>query len=106
MAETPIGSIAQIPKGEGRAFSIGDHMVAVFHTHDGGVYATQPQCPHRTGPLCDGLVGGTTLVCPLHDRTFDLKSGHGLSHPEMSLQTFPVRLASDGTIWLMAVSAA
>ena len=67
----------QIPVGEGRTFIVGGQPIAIFQTHDGGIYATQPQCPHKHGPLADGLLGGTTLMCPLHDRTFDLKTGCG-----------------------------
>jgi nitrite reductase (NADH) small subunit len=99
--ERSIGPIGQIPKGEGRAFEVEGHLIAVFHTHDGGVYATQPFCPHRHGPLADGLVGGTVLMCPLHDRTFDLKTGCGLSNPEAGLETYPARIAPDGVIWLI-----
>ncbi len=70
-----IGSLTQIPSGEGRNFSVGGTRIAVFHTQQGEVYATQPDCPHRKGPLADGLLGGTTLICPLHERAFDLRTG-------------------------------
>ena len=73
----------------------------MFHTGDGAVYATQAYCPHRHGPLADGLLGGTTLVCPLHDRTFDLKTGCGTSHENLGLATYPTRVGADGEIWLL-----
>ena len=97
-----ITTLNQIPTGEGRTFLLGARQIAVFHTHDGSVFATQAHCPHLNGPLADGLVGGTTLMCPLHDRTFDLKTGCGLSHEHLGIQTFPLRLAADGGIWLQA----
>ena len=69
-----IGSVDQIPPGEGRNFIVEQEQIAVFRTHAGEVYATQATCPHRNGPLADGLLGGATIVCPLHDRTFDLRT--------------------------------
>ena len=59
-----LGPIHHIPPGEGRNFKLGDRKVAVFRTRDGGVFATQASCPHRAGPLADGLLGGHSLVCP------------------------------------------
>jgi nitrite reductase (NADH) small subunit len=95
-----IGHVAQIPKGEGRTFEIAGRRIAVFHTHSGEVFATQAECPHLQGPLADGLTGGTTVVCPLHDRTYDLRTGLGLNGEATSLQVYPASLAEDGKIWV------
>ena len=95
--EHAIGNLAQIPKGEGRNFAIGDLHVAVFHTRDGQVFATQAYCPHKGGPLADGLSDNGTVVCPLHDRTYDFHTGQG---PDCSIKVYPVRAATDGTIML------
>ena len=97
--EHHIGSIAQIPKGEGRTFELGNLRVAVFHTHGGSVFATQAACPHRGGPLADGLTDEETLICPLHDRTYALRDGHGIG-TDCAIATYPVRLGGDGDIWL------
>lgn len=70
-----LGLVDQIPHGEGRNYKVGDQLVAVFRSRDGALFATQATCPHRKGPLADGLVGGSTLVCPLHEWTFDLATG-------------------------------
>lgn len=94
-----LGGVEQIPTGEGRTFRVGELEIAVFHIADEQVYATQALCPHRQGPLADGLLGGTTLMCPLHDRTFDLKSGCGTSHEHLGLVTYPAWVV-DGQIWL------
>jgi nitrite reductase/ring-hydroxylating ferredoxin subunit len=95
-----IGDAAQIPKGEGRVFAAAGRRIAVFHTHSGEVFATQAECPHLQGPLADGLTGGTTLVCPLHDRAFDLRTGRGLNGESSNLEIFPASLGEDGKIWL------
>ena len=88
--EYSLGSASQIPLGEGRNFVVGGVEVAVFHTRR-GVYATQAECPHRQGPLADGLVGGTTVVCPFHAWKFDLASGEALMG-QCGIRTYPIRL--------------
>ena len=97
--ETPLGPVDQIPPGEGRVFSVGGKEIAVFHTRSGQVYAVQAECPHKNGPLADGLVGGTTVMCPFHSRKFDLVTGIGMQG-DCDLQTYPVRLGESGEMWL------
>jgi nitrite reductase/ring-hydroxylating ferredoxin subunit len=99
-ARTLIGSVAQIPKGEGRVFAAVGQRVAVFHTQSGEVFATQAECPHLQGPLADGLTGGTTVVCPLHDRAYDLRTGLGLNGETTCLRVYPASLDENGKIWL------
>ncbi len=61
--------------GEGRAFVVGDELVAVFRLRDGGVRAVAARCPHRGGPLADGLIDGQQVICPLHNHAFRLADG-------------------------------
>ncbi len=96
-SERLLGGIAQIPRGEGRNFAVDGSIIAVFRTHTDAVFATQPHCPHRAGPLADGLVGGTTLICPLHEWGFDLCTGAGIGHAAQ-LTVYPARVAEDGSI--------
>jgi nitrite reductase (NADH) small subunit len=93
-----IGTIDQIPPGEGRNFVVDQEQIAVFRTHSGEVYATQASCPHRNGPLADGLLGGSTIVCPLHDRTFDLRTGEGIGPDRASIKIYPVALTENSQI--------
>ena len=95
-----IGNVDQIPKGEARTFDVNGLHIAVYHTHSGEVFATQPDCPHRGGPLADGLIGGTTILCPLHDRSFDLRTGKNLSGDCTNIRAYPVILRQDGGIAL------
>ena len=97
--EYALGSIAQIPAGEGREFPISDTLIAVFHARSGAVYATQALCPHRNGPLSDGLLGGSTLICPFHAWKFDLTTGKPLLG-DCAITVYPVRLSNDGQIWV------
>lgn len=99
--EQSIGFVDQIPKGEGRTFKLGELKIAVFHTRAGEVFARQAQCPHRDGPLSDGLLGADKVVCPLHDRVFELRTGRCIGH-DCCVQIFPARLAEDGTVLITA----
>jgi nitrite reductase (NADH) small subunit len=94
-----IGNVAAVPPGEGRTYDVDGLQIAVFHTRSGEVFATQAACPHKGGPLADGLVGGGTVICPLHDRTFDLRTGAG-PEADCALTVYPVSLGDDGKIWL------
>ena len=87
-----LGSVQRIPPGEGRVFQVCDNEVAIFHTRDGQVFATQALCPHRAGPLADGLVGAGKVVCPLHSYVFDLATGQPVDSSCAQLRTYPVSL--------------
>ncbi len=66
MREFILGSAGEIPLGEGRNFEVAGEKIAVLRNRAGEVFAVQAACPHKGGPLADGLVGGSTLICPLH----------------------------------------
>ena len=99
MLELKLGPLSAIPPGEGRNFLVFGKKIAVFRNRAGQVFAVQAACPHRGGPLADGLLGGSTLICPLHAWKFDLASGAALMG-ECGLETFPVRVDDQGQIIL------
>ena len=77
---TPIinlGAVDGIPPGQGRCYVVGNKEVAVFRQRDGKLFATDNRCPHRQGPLSEGLVGNGRVICPLHAHQFDLETGAG-----------------------------
>jgi nitrite reductase (NADH) small subunit len=95
-----LGSVDAIPMGEGRAFVVDGEAIAVFRPRSGGLFATQAFCPHRLGPLVDGLVGKATVLCPLHAFAFDLASGRCLSGTCADLRAYPVSTGAGGEILL------
>jgi nitrite reductase (NADH) small subunit len=97
LTEHHIGPLSTIPCGEGRMVRVGPQLISVFHLRGGIVRATQPWCPHRGGPLADGLVDGAHVVCPLHNRMFCLETGEADGEGE-GLMTFDARVEDDGTI--------
>jgi len=85
-----------IPPREGREVVIGGRHIAVFNL-GGRFFATDNRCPHKGGPLCDGIVTGAAVVCPLHAWKINLATGL-VERPEaMSacLQTYPIRVEHD-----------
>jgi nitrite reductase (NADH) small subunit len=96
-----LGSLERIPPGEGRVFKVRDTDVAIFRTRAGQVFATQAACPHRGGPLADGLVGAGKVICPLHSYVFELATGHSVESSCEHLRTYPVSLNNADEIVLV-----
>jgi nitrite reductase (NADH) small subunit len=63
-----------IPPREGRTVMLGDREIAIFNV-GGRFLAVDNQCPHKGGPLADGIVSGGSVVCPLHAWRVDLSTG-------------------------------
>ena len=95
-----LGHSAVIPPGEGRIFEVGSSRVAIFRTRRGELFATQAECPHRGGPLADGIVGEGRVVCPLHGLEFDLRTGEAVARQCEPLVTYAVGESADGRILL------
>ncbi len=70
--------IDDIPLGEGRSITLDGRRIAIFRSV-AGWYALDAVCPHRGGPLADGIVCDRSVICPLHDRRFDLHTGAGMN---------------------------
>lgn len=96
-----ITKIENVPPQEGRSVTVGAAgktiELAIFNLGDR--FATiENQCPHQGGPLCDGMVSGTVVVCPLHGWRFDLNSGLAVrASLPACVTTFPTRV-EDGII--------
>ena len=93
-----LGSCHAIPLGQGRCYMVAGQEIAVFRQRDGKLFATQNLCPHRQGPLAEGLVGNGRVICPLHAHHFDLQSGSG-DDPSECVRTFAVEEV-DGKLML------
>jgi NAD(P)H-dependent nitrite reductase small subunit len=94
---TRITKTENIPPQEGRSVTIDGTEVAIFNLGDR--FATiENQCPHKGGPLCDGIVSGTVVVCPLHGWRFDLYTGLAVrASLPACITVFPTRV-EDGII--------
>src|SRR5687768_4808834 len=102
VARVNLGPAERIPLGEGRSYRVGDATVAVFRSRGGGVFAVQADCPHKGGPLVDGLVAGTKVVCPLHGFAFDLATGASARAECPALKVYPVTVNQDEELEIAA----
>ena len=79
--------------------------VAVFRNADDQVFALLDRCPHKGGPLSQGIVFGTSVACPLHNWTIDLEGGCAKAPDEGCTQKFSVRV-ENGVVHLDATELA
>ena len=96
-------NVEDIPIGEGRALAVGDEQVAVFRLRDGTLRALGAVCPHRGGPLADGLLDDNVVVCPLHGYTYDLKTGAETSQDGASVRAYAATANAQQEISVRAV---
>jgi nitrite reductase (NADH) small subunit len=92
-----LGSVHDIPLGEGRTFAVDGDMIAVFRLRDGSVRALSAVCPHSGGPLADGQIDLKQVVCPLHLYAWDLTTGCSLSG-QSPVTVYQVRVDDDSLI--------
>ena len=85
-----LGVVAKVPVGQGFCFIVRGEEIAVFRQRDGRLFATQNRCPHKNGPLSEGVIGSGTVICPFHAQKYDLCTGRG-PVPDQCLRTYPVR---------------
>jgi nitrite reductase (NADH) small subunit len=98
MTDISLGRVDQIPVGEGRAFVVDGHQVAVFRLRDGSVRAIDAVCPHRGGPLSDGIADDQVVICPLHNYTYDLTTGQEVANGGSAVQAYQVHVDESGLI--------
>jgi nitrite reductase/ring-hydroxylating ferredoxin subunit len=102
MGRQPVGRglrIADIPPGSCKPGKVGGENVAIFNV-DGKLYATQGECTHAGGPLCEGALWGDTVTCPWHGSEFDIRTGEVITGPaDEPLKTYRVEV-QDGAIVL------
>ncbi len=68
-------AIEDIPIRGSRIIKTSQKCIAIFRTIDNDVFALDDQCPHKKGPLSQGIVHGKSVTCPLHNWVFSLETG-------------------------------
>lgn len=99
-----IGKLTDIPKLGARVIETDAGNIAIFRTAEDEVFALRDKCPHKGGPLSQGIVHGKRVACPLHDWKIQLDSGEAVAPDEGCAASFPVRLEGE-TIYLLPVAS-
>jgi len=87
-----VGKVAEIPRLGARVVRTADGDIAVFRTADDEIFALRDKCPHKGGPLSQGIVHGKRVACPLHDWKIHLDSGDAVAPDEGCAASFPVKV--------------
>lgn len=89
-----IGGLDDIPRLGARTVDTSQGQIAVFRTSEDEVFALLNRCPHRGGPLSEGLVAGRKVACPLHNWVIDLNTGEAVAPDQGCTTSFPIRIAA------------
>jgi nitrite reductase (NADH) small subunit len=89
-----IGALVDIPVQGARIVKTAFGCAAIFRTADDQVFALEDRCPHKGGPLSEGIVHGTSVTCPLHNWVFDMATGMAQGADDGRISTYPVRVES------------
>jgi nitrite reductase (NADH) small subunit len=89
--------LEDIPPLGARTLALPNAQVAVFRAENDEVFAIEDSCPHKKGPLSQGIVHGAQVTCPLHAWVIDLKTGSALAPDIGCVKTFAVRV-TDGIV--------
>lgn|SRR5215217_4871645 len=87
-----IGDLNDVPRRGARCIKTPLGKIAVFRTAEDQVFAIDDQCPHKGGPLSQGIVHGAQVTCPLHNWVFSLETGVAQGADDGAVRTYPLRL--------------
>jgi nitrite reductase (NADH) small subunit len=94
-----IGALESVPRRGARVVRTAAGCIAVFRTAADGVFALDDRCPHKGGPLSEGIVHGDAVTCPLHNRVIEFETGAVRAPDAGHVRTHAVRV-EDGRILL------
>lgn len=89
-----IGKLEDIPRLGSRVVTTEEGDIAVFRTSDDHVFALRDHCPHKGGPLSQGMIHGHIVACPLHSWSIDLETGEAIAPDKGCSHSYPVRMES------------
>jgi len=89
---TQIVALDEIPTLGSRVVKTDTLTIALFRTSNNEVFAIKDECPHKQGPLSQGIVHGNSVTCPLHNWKIDLASGEAMGADEGCVNTFNTKV--------------
>ena len=96
-----VGALDEVPRLGSRTVTTPGGTIAVFRTKDDEVFALEDRCPHKAGPLSQGIVHGHHVTCPLHNWLIDLKTGQAVAPDQGCAPTIPVQVLRDRILLLL-----
>ncbi len=90
-----IGAVEDIPVRAARLVKTDHGCIAVFRTSSNKVYAIDDKCPHKGGPLSNGIQHDERITCPLHNWVFDLNTGRAQGADEGTVKTYDIKVVDD-----------
>ena len=100
-----IGALNDIPRLGSRVVRTASGDIAVFRSADDDVFALDDRCPHKGGPLSQGIVHNRRVTCPLHNFVIELESGRAVAPDEGCTHSHPAKV-ENGIVWLSVRQAA
>lgn len=94
-----IGRVENIPRRGARCVNTPAGRIAVFRTAEDQIFAIEDRCPHKGGPLSQGIVHAAQVTCPLHNWVISLETGKAQGADEGSVRTIPLNVV-DGRIFM------
>ncbi len=101
-----IGALKDIPRLGSRVVRTASGNIAVFRTENDEVFALDDRCPHRGGPLSQGIVHNRRVTCPLHNFVIELESGRAVAPDEGCTHVYPVKVENGIVLLSVRHSAA
>jgi len=92
MQWTEVGRIADIPRRGARCVDTPRGRIAIVRTVDDQVFAIADRCPHKGGPLSQGIVHDASITCPLHNMVVSLETGEARAPDEGRVRTWPIKV--------------
>ncbi|GLH76406.1 assimilatory nitrite reductase small subunit [Bradyrhizobium sp. SSBR45G] len=94
-----VGPLDDIPHLGSRVVRTPRGNIAVFRTDGDEVFALDDRCPHKQGPLSQGIVHGRRVTCPLHNFVIELATGQAVAPDQGCTPSYPAKV-EDGVVWL------
>ncbi|MDH5445972.1 MAG: nitrite reductase small subunit NirD [Gammaproteobacteria bacterium] len=96
-----VGQVEDVPRLGARVIKTDDGNIGLFRTAEDEIFALRDECPHKKGPLSQGIVHGKKVTCPLHNWNIQLDSGEAVAPDEGCTASFPIKI--EGTTIYIAI---
>ncbi len=96
-----VGTVSDIPKDGARVVKTPLGDIAVFRNRQDEIFALRDKCPHKGGPLSQGIIYGKTVACPLHNWNIALDTGIAVAPDEGCAASYPIRMEGEKVFLLL-----